>query len=132
MSSDGVILQHRTKLIAHLFVDRSDNLLIGNHIKSLPDDRQPQPTEARRKRLDRQRTGCSICHSDFFTSSLSFSPACLPLGFVQISPLYVLSCGVSNLVNSSCPTSRLTRSQSSRPLPGRLETRREHPSDRCQ
>src|SRR6266850_6338700 len=61
MSSDGVILQHRTKLIAHLFVDRSDNLLIGNHIKkSLPDDRQPQPTEARRKRLDRQRTGCSI------------------------------------------------------------------------
>ena len=33
MSSDGVILQHRTKLIAHLFVDRSDNLLIGNHIK---------------------------------------------------------------------------------------------------
>src|ERR1700731_3879501 len=58
MSSDGVILQHRTKLIAHLFVDRSDNLLIGNHIKkSLPDDRQPQPTEVRRKRLDRQRTG---------------------------------------------------------------------------
>src|ERR1700688_1755599 len=34
MSSDGVILQHRTKLIAHLFVDRSDNLLIGNHLKS--------------------------------------------------------------------------------------------------
>jgi len=43
MSSDGVILQHRTKLIAHLFVDRSDNLLIGNHIKtSLPDDRRLQ------------------------------------------------------------------------------------------
>jgi hypothetical protein len=66
-------------LIAHLFVDRSDNLLIGNHIKkSIPDDRHPQPTEARRKRLDRQRTRCSICHSDFFTSSLSFSfqPAC--------------------------------------------------------
>src|SRR5260370_27613410 len=30
MSSDGVILQHRTKLIAHLFVDRSDNLLIAH------------------------------------------------------------------------------------------------------
>ena len=33
MSSDGVILQHRTKLIAHLIPDRSDNLLIGNHTK---------------------------------------------------------------------------------------------------
>src|SRR5580704_9847012 len=35
MSSDGVILQHRNKLIAHLFVDRSDYLLIGNHKKHL-------------------------------------------------------------------------------------------------
>jgi hypothetical protein len=35
MSSDGVILQHRTKLIAHLFVDRSDNLLIGNPYKNV-------------------------------------------------------------------------------------------------
>jgi hypothetical protein len=34
MSGNGVILQHRAKLIAYLFVDRSDNLLIGNHIKS--------------------------------------------------------------------------------------------------
>ena len=33
MSSDGVILQHRTELIAHLFVDRSYDLLTGNHIK---------------------------------------------------------------------------------------------------
>jgi len=41
MSGDGVILQHRAELIAHLFVDRSDNLLIGNHIKKfLPDDRR--------------------------------------------------------------------------------------------
>src|SRR6476660_31270 len=103
MSSDGVILQHRTKLIAHLFVDRSDNLLIGNHIKkSLPEGRQPPPTEARRKRLDRQRTGCSICHSDFFTSSLSFSPACLPLGFVQmIATLTCFLAGYRSLVNSS-------------------------------
>ena len=30
--ADVCRLKHRTKLIAHLFVDRSDNLLIGNHI----------------------------------------------------------------------------------------------------
>jgi len=35
MSSNGVILQHRAGLLAYLFVDRSDNLLIGNHIESL-------------------------------------------------------------------------------------------------
>src|SRR6516162_6283332 len=35
MSSNGIILQHRAELIAYLFVDRSDNLLIGNHIKNL-------------------------------------------------------------------------------------------------
>src|SRR6516165_3950434 len=33
MSSNGVILQHRAELIAYLFVDRSNNLLIDNHIK---------------------------------------------------------------------------------------------------
>jgi hypothetical protein len=38
MSSDGVILQHRTKLIAHLIVDRSDNLLIGRCV-ALASDR---------------------------------------------------------------------------------------------
>jgi hypothetical protein len=32
---------------------------------------------------------------------------------------------VRDYLNSSCTTSRLTRSQSSRPLPGRLETRRQ-------
>jgi len=43
MSSNGVILQHRAELIAYLFVDRSDNLLIGNYTKkSLSDDRQLQ------------------------------------------------------------------------------------------
>jgi len=92
-----------TKLIAHLFVDRSDNLLIGNHIKkSLPDDRQPQPTEVRRKRLDRQRTGCSICHSDFFTSSLSFLSSLPAIGLCSDdchSTCFLA--GYRSLVNSS-------------------------------
>jgi hypothetical protein len=39
MSTNGIILQHGAELIAYLFVDRSDNLLLGNHIKkSLPDE----------------------------------------------------------------------------------------------
>jgi hypothetical protein len=43
MSSDGVVLQHRTKLIAHLFVDRSYDLLTCSHIKKFSlDDRRLQ------------------------------------------------------------------------------------------
>ena len=33
--ASSVILQHGAELIAYLFVDRSDNLFIGNHIKRL-------------------------------------------------------------------------------------------------
>ena len=40
------------------------------------------------------------------------------------SSLRVRSVQVRDYLNSSCPTSRLARSQSLRPLPGRLETRR--------
>jgi hypothetical protein len=35
MSTNGVILQHGAELVTYLLVDRSDNLFIGNYIKSL-------------------------------------------------------------------------------------------------
>jgi hypothetical protein len=34
MSTNGVVLQHGAELVTYLFVDRSDNLFIGNHKKS--------------------------------------------------------------------------------------------------
>src|SRR5262245_13985994 len=76
MSSNGVILQHRAELIAYLFVDRSDNLLIGNHIKkSLPDDRRLQLGKYRKSAYVRR--GRLQLPPDFFTLPYpSLQPAC--------------------------------------------------------
>jgi hypothetical protein len=90
MSRNGVILQHRAELIAYLFVDRGDDLLIGNHIKSLSLTTGDCNWENNRNLL---RSGVNVwtdcgqaalfCQSDFFTRFLSFFLACLPLGFVE-------------------------------------------------
>ena len=63
------------------------------------------------------------CHSTCFLAgyrSLVNSSRILQL----IVTIRARSVQVRDYLNSSCPTFRLTRSQSSRPLPGRLETRR--------
>jgi hypothetical protein len=77
MSSDGVILQHRTKLIAHLFVDRSDNLLIGNHIKSL------SPTTGNRNLL---RPGVNVW-TDSGQAALFATPISLQVLYPSLSSL---------------------------------------------
>src|SRR5262245_49638645 len=108
MSSNGVILQHRAELIAYLFVDRSDNLLIGNHIKkSLLDDRRlqlgkyPRPSGVRRKRLDRLRTRLLYLPLRFLYKFLILLSS-LPLGFVQmIATLSTSLARYRSLVNSS-------------------------------
>src|SRR5215831_11091135 len=151
MSSNGVILQHRAELITYLFVDRSDNLLIGNHIKkSLLDDRRLQL--GKNRNLLRSGVnfwtdcgqGCSICHSDFSKSFLSFSPAChwacaddchfkcflagyrslvnssriLQLIVTHPSSLRVRSTQVRDFLNSSCPTSPFNQVAVLTPLAG--------------
>ena len=77
MRSDGVILQHRTKLIAHLFVDRSDNLLIGNHIKSL------SPTTGNRNLL---RPGVNVW-TDSGQAALFATPISLQVLYPSLQPV---------------------------------------------
>ena len=80
MRSDGVILQHRTKLIAHLVVDRSDNLLIGNHIKSL------SPTTGNRNLL---RPGVNVW-TDSGQAALFATPISLQVLYPSLSSLPVI------------------------------------------
>ena len=96
-------LQTRPKLIAHLFVDRSDNLLIGNHIKSL------SPTTGNRNLL---RPGVNVW-TDSGQAALFATPISLQVLYPSLSSLtaielfsddYHSTCflaGYRSLVNSS-------------------------------
>src|SRR5271165_382898 len=57
MSTNGVILQHRAKLIANLFVNRGDDFLISNHVGILT----PIPNNCNSLHSDKSSKICERC-----------------------------------------------------------------------